>query len=86
MLCIVIADDHPLIRVGVAQLLKEKLEARVEQVSTIAQLKEVLETRPPDVLILDLTLSGGNSLEVIPELRLLYPALPILVLLSLIHI
>lgn len=79
-LCIVVADEHPLIRVGVAVVLAEHLGAAVTQVGSLDELHQVLATGPHDVLLLDLTLSGGSALQAIPQLRQHYPDLPILVL------
>ena len=80
MLCVVVADNQPLTQIGVAKILSDALQAKVETVETVAELRTSLGNAAPDVLILDLTLGGGSMLEVIPELRLLYPELPILVL------
>ena len=80
LLRVLIADDHPLIRIGLAGVLAEGNDTEVEQVGSIPELREALAARLPDVLVLDLNMPTGSSLEVIPELRRLYPKLPILVL------
>ena len=80
LLRILIADDHPLIRIGLAGILAGDPDIVVEQVGSIPELREELEKRVPDVLILDLNMPEGNSLEVIPELRRKYPKFAILVL------
>ena len=80
MLRVLIADDHPLIRIGLAEVLVGDGGAVVEQVGSIPGLRDAIAARLPDVLILDLNMPGGNSLELIPELRRLHPKLAILVL------
>ena len=66
---IVLADDHAVVRSGLCMLLES--EADLEVVAQLGELDElcavVAEVRP-DVLLLDLHMRGGNSLELIPEL------------------
>jgi DNA-binding NarL/FixJ family response regulator len=80
MLRVLIADDHPLIRIGLAKVLAQRPATEIEQAGTIPEFREALARSRPDVLVLDLNMPGGNTLEVIPELRRLYPKLGILVL------
>jgi len=80
LLKVLIADDHPLIRIGLANVLADRPGTEVTQAGTILELREALASRTPDVLVLDLNMPGGNSLEVIPEFRRQYPKLAILVL------
>jgi two-component system invasion response regulator UvrY len=80
MLRVLIADDHPLVRVGVAHILAERPDTAVRQVGSVAELRESLLKEAPDVLILDLNMPGGNGLDAIPEIRRTYPRLAILVL------
>ena len=77
---IVIADAHPLIRIGFAGVLQEQTGADVQEAGSIPDLRHSLGNGPPDVLVLDLNMQGGNTMEVIPELRRLYPRMGILVL------
>jgi DNA-binding NarL/FixJ family response regulator len=77
---LLIADDHPFIRIGLAKVLREETGAEIDEAGSIPDLRGALEKQLPDVLILDLNLHTGNSLDVIPELRRLYPRLGILVL------
>ena len=80
VLRVLIADDHPLIRIGLAQVLMAGGDVEVEQAGSLAELRESLAIRVPDVLVLDLNMSGGSSLDAIPEWRRHYPGLSILVL------
>lgn len=80
MLRILIADDHPLIRIGLAEVLAEGTDTQVDQVGNVEELRKALAVRTPHVLILDLNMPGGNSLEAIPEFRKHYPKMGILVL------
>ena len=74
------ADDHPLIRIGLAEVLAESPRAEVRQAGSIPELREALASEIPDVLVLDLNMPPDNGLAVIPEFRRLYPGLAILIL------
>jgi DNA-binding NarL/FixJ family response regulator len=80
MLKVLIADDHPLVRVGVADILTGQPDTEVRQVGSVPELHDALVKAVPDVLILDLNLPGGGGLEAIPALRRSYPKMAILVL------
>ena len=79
MIRVFLADDHPVVRSGLRQAIDEEPDMRV--VAEASDGWEVLRCEAEwDVLVLDLNMPGGNSLEAIPELRKLYPQLAILVL------
>lgn len=66
---VVIADDHPILRSGLRQLIDSQADLEViGEASTRAEA--VLQARQlqPDVLTLDLTMPDGNGLEIIGHL------------------
>jgi two-component system, NarL family, response regulator NreC len=66
---IALADDHAVVRSGLKMLLASEPDLRV--VGEAGELEEIVElvTRTePDVLLLDLHMRGGASLDLIPEL------------------
>jgi two-component system response regulator NreC len=66
---IVLADDHAVVRSGLCMLLESEAELEVvAQVGTLEDLRAVVAENRPDLLLLDLHMRGGNSLELIPEL------------------
>lgn len=79
ILKVLIADDHPLIRIGLVEALTADSDTAAEQVGSIPELRATLASTDHDVLVLDLNMPGGN-IEVIPEIRRQYPKLAILVL------
>jgi two-component system invasion response regulator UvrY len=81
MIRVLIADDHAVVREGIAQILSRADDIQVggEAASGGDVLKAVQE-RPFDVLILDLSMPGGGGLEILPRVLLLRPGLRILVL------
>ena len=67
---VIIADDHSIVRRG----LRELLEAEggfevVAEAGDIAAARRYLRGHKPDVLILDLNMPDGSSLEAIPAIR-----------------
>ena len=80
-IAVLVADDHPVVRRGVAQLLVDSLP--VCKVGEAASANEVLSLArdvPWDIVILDLNLGGRSGLDVIQQLKVDRPKLPVLVL------
>lgn len=78
---IVIADDHAVVRRGLRQVLEA--EPGFEVVAEAANLDDARRyTRGhhPHVLVLDLNMPGGSSLEHIPSIRVEFPDTQIVVL------
>jgi CheY-like chemotaxis protein len=72
---IVIADDHAVMRSGLKMLLET--EGDLEIVAEAGDVDETirkLKAYKPDVLLLDLHMPGGPSLQAIPEMREWSPA------------
>ncbi len=67
---ILIVDDHPLIRVGVAALLSRQpdLEVCGEATSADEAIAQVARLHP-DLIILDISLRSGTGMDVIKQLR-----------------
>lgn len=76
-----IVDDHPIIRKGIKDLLVEErlCHVVVEAASARAALAAV-ERESWDLMILDVALPDKHGLEVLKEVKLLRPTLPILML------
>jgi two-component system response regulator NreC len=67
---IVIADDHAVVRKGLRMLVEAQPELRVvAEAGTVPDAVRLARAHRPDVLVLDLNMPGGSSLEAIPELR-----------------
>jgi DNA-binding NarL/FixJ family response regulator len=80
---VAIVDDHKFIVEGLAQSIDRSGFARV--VARAYDLQEcmlVVESSAPDVLLLDVSLPDGNSLDILPDIRNLYPSVRILMLTS----
>lgn len=78
---LVIVDDHPLVREGLKRVLAENKTkvTIVGEASDVPGLYEILETKQPDLIILDLELPGISGLEALKKLKSTYPDLPVLI-------
>ena len=78
---VLIADDHPVVRRGLRQLLQsdERFEV-VAEAGDVASARRYVRGHHPDVLVLDLNMPGEPSLEAIPNLREEFPDTQIVVL------
>ncbi len=78
---IIIADDHPVVRAGLKQILVESGEiGQIVEACDGQDLLEKLKKNKYDIILLDISMPGRNGLEILKELRILYPATPVLVL------
>lgn len=77
---VLIVDDHPFMRAGLAQLINRQPDLVVcgEAGDPVAAMTE-LRRSPVDLVVTDLTMPGRSGLDFIKDLHALHPALPILV-------
>ncbi|HOO44584.1 MAG TPA: response regulator transcription factor [Deltaproteobacteria bacterium] len=81
MIRVLIADDHPIVREGLKQILSETDDIIV--VDEAANGQEVLNyawNKPYDIILLDISMPGRDGLEVLRELKHTKPKLPVLIL------
>ncbi len=81
MIGIVIADDHPIFRGGLRELLQKEADFAIlaEGGDADSARRHVLGHRP-DVLVIDLNMPGQSVLEILPDLRAEHPETQIVVL------
>src|SRR6195952_4921240 len=78
---IVIADDHTVVRQGLRMLIDAEPEMQVlAEAGDAPEPERLTRAHRPSVLILDLNMPGGSSLEAIPRLRADAPGTAIVVL------
>jgi two-component system, NarL family, invasion response regulator UvrY len=76
-----IVDDHPIVRKGISDLLLENgVCDRIVEIDSGATALAAVCSEPWDLLILDVALPDKHGLEVLKEVKLLRPKLPILML------
>lgn len=66
---VVIADGHPLVLEGLAQVLRTFATATIERCTTGAELFAALLARQPDLAITDVRLSDPDGLTILREVR-----------------
>ena len=77
---IIIADDHEIVLEGVTTLLRKPFtDAKIICLTNLIDLKNELQARTYDLLILDIQIPGGNALQFVENLKNTGSALPILV-------
>jgi len=73
-------DDHPVVRKGIVQLIEGESDLQVcAETDSAAATLEALDSPLPDLVIVDLTLSGTSGLGLIKDIKARHPQLPILV-------
>ncbi len=81
MIEVFVLDDHPIVRQGLEKILQEEADMRVTgQAGTYREFMELLESRTPDVIILDITMPDRSGLDVLKDLKVLYPDIPVLIM------
>jgi two-component system, NarL family, invasion response regulator UvrY len=76
-----IVDDHPIVRKGVCDLLiHEAVCSSVVEANDAAAALDLVRLQAWDLLILDVALPDKHGLEVLKEVKLLQPKLPVLML------
>jgi DNA-binding NarL/FixJ family response regulator len=78
---IVIVDDHPIVRLGIRQLLAAERDLEVcGEAESADAANQLIAGAHPDLAIIDLSLAEGTGLDLLRSLRESMPALPLLVL------
>jgi len=77
---VLIVDDQPIMRQGLAQLLNHERDLRACcEAETAAQALQLAAEKKPDLVLLDISLPDRSGLELIKDLRALHAGLPVLV-------
>jgi DNA-binding NarL/FixJ family response regulator len=76
-----VVDDHPIVRQGLSLLINQEPDLAVcgEAEEMHAALR-ALPTARPDIMIVDISLNGPDGLELLKNIRVKTPALPVLML------
>ncbi|MGD0613889.1 MAG: response regulator transcription factor [Verrucomicrobiota bacterium] len=77
---ILIVDDHPMMRQGLAQLITSEPDLMVCcEADTAAQALDLAAAQKPDLALVDISLPDKNGLELIKDIHVLCPKVLILV-------
>ena len=78
---ILVVDDHPLVRRGVVQVLSEGFPGgKVEEASDPREALDALRAEACSLVVLDISLPGRSGLDLLKEIKAVYPSVPILIL------
>jgi two-component system response regulator NreC len=78
---VVLADDHAVVRKGLRLLVDAEDDLRVvAEAGNVPDALRMARAHRPEVLVLDLNMPGGSSLEAIPSIREQAPTTAIVVL------
>lgn len=78
---VLLIDDHPILRRGLAQLINQEADLMVcGEADEAPKAFDAVATMKPDVALVDISLKGGNGLELIKNIKARFPELPLLVL------
>jgi DNA-binding NarL/FixJ family response regulator len=77
---IMIVDDHPMTRAGLAHMINHQPDMIVSgEAESAGQALAALEANQPDLMLVDITLPGKGGLELIKDVKVMHPGLPMLV-------
>jgi DNA-binding NarL/FixJ family response regulator len=78
---ILIVDDHPLMRQGIGQLINAEKEMIVcGEAEDANKAIDAIATTKCDIAIIDISLKGSSGIELLKNIKVRYPKLPVLVL------
>jgi len=81
MIKVLIADDHPIVRQGLRQILSDTPDMAVAgEAATAQEVLEMVQTEEWDILVLDITLPDRSGFDILKDLKHNQPQLPILIL------
>jgi DNA-binding NarL/FixJ family response regulator len=78
---ILLVDDHPLVREGLANLIRQQADFEVcGEAGNEPEALELVRTVQPAVAIVDISLENGSGIELVKSIKVLHPAVTTLVL------
>lgn len=78
---ILVVDDHPLVRQGLAQFINQEKDMQVyAEASDGYEALETIAKDPPDLVIADIEMRGLNGMELVRNMKAQHPDIPVLML------
>jgi DNA-binding NarL/FixJ family response regulator len=76
-----LVDDHPIVRQGLTLLINQETDLAVcGEAENMHSALSAIQTTRPDILIVDISLNGPDGLELLKNIRINSPRLPVLIL------
>ena len=80
MIKVLIADNHPIVRMGIRQVLNTASDIRIlDDVATTTELFEKLEQLAPDVVILEMDIPEINGIATLRRIKQDFPDIKVLI-------
>ena len=81
MIKILIADDHAIVREGLKQIVAEESDMEVTgEAANADEVFEILRSNNFDIAIIDINMPGKSGLDLLKDLKVQLPKLPLLIL------
>ncbi len=78
---ILVVDDHPIVRQGLALLINRESDLMVcAEAEDAPKAMQAIATAKPDILLVDISLNGPDGLDLLKDVRIHHPELPVLIL------
>src|SRR5690348_12935830 len=78
---VLIVDDHPIVRQGLRLMIDEEPDLKVcGEAQSEREARSAIRDLEPDVVIVDISLTQGDGLELVRDVHAHHPQLPMLVL------
>lgn len=78
---VLVVDDHPIVREGLAQMINREPDLSVcGDAADMQKAVQLTDALKPDILIVDISLNGPDGLDLLKHIRAQDPGLPVLVL------
>lgn len=79
---ILLVDDHAILRAGLSRILKDDLQADIGEAADSVEALRQMECQAWDIVLLDISLPGRSGLDLLTDIRVLYPATKVIILSS----
>lgn len=77
---VLVVDDHPIVREGLANVINRTNDLAIcGQAENPQVALEIIETSKPDIVIADISLAGQSGLDLVKDISVRYPQIPIVV-------
>jgi two-component system invasion response regulator UvrY len=78
---ILIADDHPIVRAGFKLVISDTQDMTIaDEAENGQEVLNLIRKKDYDIVLLDISMPGRNGLEVLKDLKVEKPKLPVMIL------
>jgi len=77
---IVVVDDHPILRQGIVQMINDDPALSVVgEAQDVSEALQIIQETIPDLAVVDITLKDSNGIDLIKDIGIRWPKMPVLV-------